>query len=394
MSLSTALLCFIACHGGSGDHLVALAEGLNKDNEPVKIYATGLALKKFQERGFEVAFQFSIDNLSTAEADALAVHIAKECSTASIVITDVGSAFDLKVQEALAEYAPKANRFAYYDNPESYVPGGYSAIATQVMMAAQGILFANSNLASSPLFQDPDKEIDLGCRKKIGIGYYPLSQADKIAERRRTDKTAMRQQILLKQGLIDCNQTILVYFGGNNEEYFDKAFPAFLNLLEQAIHLTNLSNYVIMLQQHPAAKSKNLDAKLLNNWRENLQEYVSVPKIILSDCSSDDAQVIADAALYYQTSMSPQFILAGIPTLQIGHEPYLDILVKNRISPSVTTLEQLIEELSNLPNRQRTTQRERILDALGYKTNWYEILPSLLKSRSNNCPEESYDRIK
>ncbi len=57
---------------------------------------------------------------------------------------------------------------------------------------------------------------------------------------------------------------------------------------------------------------------------------------------------MADAAFYYQTSMGPQFVLAGIPTVQIAHETYQDILVKNKLSPSVTDVEQFLDVLDEI----------------------------------------------
>lgn len=134
---SAAAVCLIACHGGPADHFATFAESLSQSAETIEVYATGPALKKFQERGIEVKVPFFIDKISPEEEDVLAEQIAKSCSTASVIITDVGHAFDIKIQKALARQATHVPRFAYYDNPESYVPGGYSAVATEVMLAVQ-----------------------------------------------------------------------------------------------------------------------------------------------------------------------------------------------------------------------------------------------------------------
>ena len=131
--IPSAIVCFIACHGGAADHFATYAETLTKRGYDVQIYATGPALKKFQERGITVKSSFSLDNLTSEEEDNLARIIAKTCSGASIVLTDVGHVFDVKIQKALSLPAIKASRLAYYDNPEPFVPGGYSSTAAEVM---------------------------------------------------------------------------------------------------------------------------------------------------------------------------------------------------------------------------------------------------------------------
>jgi hypothetical protein len=41
--------------------------------------------------------------------------------------------------------------------------------------------------------------------------------------------------------------------------------------------------------------------------------------------------------------MESQFLLAGIPTVQKGHEIFQDILVKTHLSPSVTDAGQVFK---------------------------------------------------
>lgn len=375
---SAAAVCLIVCHGGPADHFATFTEHLSKDGTKIEIYASGPALKKFQERGIEVQYPFCIDKISAEEEDLLAKQIAKACSKASIVITDVGHYFDIKLQKALSCEASDVPRFAYYDNPESYVPGGYSSVASQVMSAANGVLFANAHLAKQPLFQEQGKQIDLENQKKIAIGYYPLQQAEKIAKQRAQTKLTLRQTLFSKNNLVDKTQKVLVYFGGNNEEYFSKAFPAFLNLLEKGMQQSDFSNLVIVIQQHPGAKSKNLDANMVLSWIDQHKKTKEAPAIILSDFSSDDAQIIADTAMYYQTSMGPQFVLAGIPTIQIGHETFEDILVKNNLSPSVTNVNQLICAINQIAEPKKESERELILEDLGIKSSWLSNLKNAL----------------
>jgi hypothetical protein len=386
-SASAATVCFIACHGGPADHFATFAERLSKDVGTIDVFASGPAQKKFQERGIEVKVPFSIDKISPEEEDFLAEQIAKACSIASVVITDVGHAFDIKIQKALARLATHVPRLAYYDNPESYVPGGYSAIAAEVMLASQGILFANSNLTKTPVFQEPGKEIDFGSLKKVGIGFYPINSYT-IAKRRAAEQLSMRQTLLSRNNLVDKGQKVLVYFGGNNEEYFSKAFPAFLSLLEEGMKQYDFTNVVIVIQQHPGAKSKNLDGNAVLAWMSKHSEASEAPRMIISDFTSDDAQTIADGALYYQTSMGPQFVLAGIPTIQVGHETFEDILVRNQLSPSVTNVGQFINVIDGLIYQKKKTPQEIILareaihKGLGIKTNWLQTLEQAIKGNA------------
>lgn len=363
--ISTPLVYFIACHGGPADHFATFAQQM--DN-PVHVCASGPALKKFQERGVSVNTPFSLENLSPEQEDLLAEQIAKNCPSNSVVITDLGHPFDIKVQRALARFAERVKRMAYYDNPESYVPGGYSSIAAKVMEIAHSVLFANANLASSKLFQGPGEEIVLANKQKIGLGYYPIEQAKKIASRRAVEKAPMRLQFFFKNGLHDQGEKLLVYFGGNNAEYFDKALPAFLELLGHS----NPSNYMILIQQHPGARSRNIDRDLILNWMDK-QPQDTLPHILFSDLDQEAVQIIADAALYYQTSMAPQFALAGIPTIQVGHNKFEDILIRNHLAPSVTNKEQFEEAMHGLTDRIEIPNT-LIYNALGINSDWLDIL--------------------
>ena len=323
---------------------------------------------------------FSLDKLSSQEEDSLAAGIASSCSAASVAITDVGHAFDAKIQNALAKYSVK--QFAYYDNPEPYVPGGYSAVAAEVMKATQGVLFANANLATQPIYQEPNKEVDLSCKEKVGIGYYPVQQAEKIALRRAAEHVKLRKEFLLKYGFEDKGQKIVVYFGGNNEEYFKDAFPSFLSILTQAMCQLDMSNTIFVIQQHPAAKEKNYDGKMLIQTKKvNSCEPFMISNVILSDFSSDDAQVLADGAMYYQTSMVPQFLLAGIPTMQIGHKVYEDILVNYKLGPTLTLWDPLNKIQDFLTEGVvAKTNKELIFKALGFKNNWLQELKKIMNA--------------
>jgi hypothetical protein len=370
MSLSLSV-CLIACHGGPADHFATYAQELKKKGYDVHIHATGPALKKFQERGIEVKSPFSLDDLSPDDEDQLAKSIAKTCSTSSVIITDVGHTFDIKIQKALNIYAQASRHFAYYDNPEPFVPGGYSSVAAEVIKVTANVLFANATLAKAKIYSSAGQEVDFTEKKRFGIGYYPVTQAEKLAEKRKTDHEAVRTAFLKQDGLADQAQKVFVYFGGNNEEYFLKAFPAFLSLVAEVS--AHLKNTVIVIQQHPGAKAKNLDGQKVASWLNEFVEKAELPKVVVSDFSSDQAQILADAAFYYQTSMGPQFVLGGIPAIQIGHETYEDILVRNHLAPSVTTAEGFIQAIDNLDKKSQTPQKD-LLNSLGISQDWLQAL--------------------
>ncbi|MBS0629201.1 MAG: hypothetical protein JSS30_03125 [Verrucomicrobia bacterium] len=327
MFVATAVITMIACHGASADHFAVFAKQLSDEGRQVRIYASEHAVKKFQDR------QIPIQMVFNTEED-LAEEIAENCA-GTLVLTDVGHPFAIDLHKALG------GAIAYYDNPEPFVPGGYSKVAEEVMKLARKVIFANSNLEASPL-------IDLPLEKRVGLGYYPTAAAEKVVKRRIEEREKMRRQF----GYAD--KKILVYFGGNNEEYFKEAFPAFLEFLEQ-----DLPGYIFVLQPHPAAKDKQLMS----------------PKLILSNWSSEDIQVIADGALYYQTSMGPQFALAGIPMLQVGHKTYEDVMVRSGLCPSVTNGADFAEKITQMkPIEIGAEQRQAIYKSLGIRHDWFERL--------------------
>lgn len=343
-------ICMIACHGGPAQHFNVFAKALEQKGYRVEIHATGPALQKFGDR---TVVPFSIEE---GMEEVLARDLAGKCEKATAVITDVGHSFDRTLHNALKERAPGVTRLAYYDNPEAYVPGGYSDVANQVIQLADRVLYANTNLAKGD--------------NTVGIGFYPMEKADEIARRRGSDRESIRQKLPLQP-----DQKLLVYAGGNNEVYFSKAFPAFLGFLAEG---KDLSDYVIMLQQHPGAKAQNRDGELVARWVQEHESNPKAPKVIISEMNSDDAQVAADVMLYYQTSMGPQFVLAGIPTIQIGHEKYEDILVKNKICAAASDADGLERSLSTLAREQGDSYKEAVTKGLGINPNWSDQLVGAL----------------
>ncbi|CAF0839551.1 unnamed protein product [Didymodactylos carnosus] len=379
------LVCFIVCDSGPAGHFAAFSKSLYQDNGPyhIEIHASGPALAKLQDSnlpdGIKVV-SFQLNRLaSTEEEEKLAKELNNKChqQNARLIITDIGNKFDIKLQEFSS--AITNNSWTYYDNPEVFVPGGYSLIAHETIKKSKNVLFANMNLAKANGLPD----IDLTNKTLYGVGYYPTEQAEMIYRRRITEKTTHRAQFFAKHKLNELQyHQIFVYFGGNNQVYFEHAFPAFLSFLRDAIQ-QNETTFLFLIQQHPAAKQENLDGKMVTKLMQDNNIKCSV---LLSDLTSDQAQILADGAMYYQTSMGPQFALAGIPVMQVGHDIYDDVLVRNRLSYTATDSHEFIAGLrkmqqqnTNDDNDKLNEQKQLIYQAIGYNPNWSKNLEELIK---------------
>jgi len=368
-------IVFLAFHGAPADHFGPQAEALKQQGYNVQIYGMGAALKKFQERHIEAIDLLSLQKPGEEGHDVIAQEVAKICSKASFVITDVGHDFAVKLHDALAIHAPEVPRAVYYENLEPLVHGGYSSSFAKVVEKVDLVFFANQTHAQDKIYSEQGKEIDFTGKHRVGIGYYPVTQAKAILERRQNDCNKLRSDFFSKINVIDSGQKILVYFGGNNSEYFSKAFPKFLSFLPGVS-----KDHIVVIQQHPGAKANNEDGKQLLAWREKYQENLKT-EVVLSDFSSDDALALAYAALYYQTSMGPQFVMGGCPVIQIGHEVYNDILVKNGIAPTVTSNDQLLGVLKGLDKQiQDNPRNAELLRGLILKENWSQVLGDAVKA--------------
>ncbi len=377
------LVCFIVCDSGPANHFSEFAKNLLAEgNLRIDIYASELALTKFQDLnlldGIRL-FHFILDGLSHEEEQKLAIEILDSCLMNGVqtIIADIANKFDVKLQEAFNKHdiASHNIRFwCYYDNPDDYVPGGYSIRSEKMIKLSQNILFANMNLikSDSKIFSLPNMMIDLDDKNIRGIGYYPIHTADKLQKRREIE----RERLRIKYGWKNINY-ILIYFGGNNKTYYEQAFPTFLSSLSQ-IDQNLLKNILFLIHQHPAAKIQNHDGLLFQQWSlENPQIQIA-----LSQLTSDEAQVVADGVLYYQTSMAPQFALIGLPIIQIGHEIYEDILVKHNLCKTATNSIELLNGLKILKEKSHLfneiQQKQLIYDAIGYRSNWSQNLRNII----------------
>jgi hypothetical protein len=364
------LVYLVAFHGASADHFSQFAKKLVEYGCEVQFFAAGDAFKKLESQHSQ-----SLNSFSNSQDEL--IRIARRCAEAAVVITDVGHESDIALQEALSQYAPATYRIAYYENPEPYVPGGYSRVAARVMPLAHRVLLANSNLAIQPLYQEPGHEVPLKPEQKFGLGYYPLEPA-KVVAAKRADRAEQRSEWEALHNVQ--GRRIFVYAGGNNEVYFSAAFPAFLRFLSELTEREELADCVILLQQHPGAKAKNIDGEMIRQWVDHYASNPRAPRIIISDLSSEQAQILADGILYYQTSMAPQFVLAGIPTIQVGHDVYEDLLVRNDLCSVATDAESLLRALKGIgKNAQDVVDEGKVKRGLGYLPDWPERLRSAVE---------------
>jgi len=374
------LVCFIVCDSGPATHFAAFAKSLLvRSNLRINIYASGPALEKFQTLNLSdniCLFQFILNELNNEEEEEeLAIKLIDSClmEGAQTIIVDIANKFDIKLQEAYNKLDLALHNihfWCYYDNPEEYVPGGYSIRSEEMIKLSKNVLFANINLVKrdSKIFSLPNIMINFNNKNIQGIGYYPTDIAENLQKRREIERKTLRA----KYGWNNIKY-LFVYFGGNNKIYYNQAFPAFLSFLSQIDH-NILEDIMFLIHQHPAAKKQNHDGLLFQEWLVKNNHI----QAMLSQLTSDEAQIIADGVLYYQTSMAPQFILIGLPVIQVGHEIGEDILIKHNLCKTAANAIELMNELKVLKNTCQLSnniqQKQLIYGAIGYTVDWSENL--------------------
>lgn len=373
----TTNVCFVTAHPNPANHFAQFVQAF----EEQETSCTVLAEKNVQGKFSQVKSNVIPFDASILENDTLYEQLISKIPLGSIVVTDIGSEKWAILYQKLAEDHPNIKRIAYYDNPEQYVPGGYSELAARVIDAAQGVLFANKGHVQQGIEKSAGVALDLSKKELIGVGYYPEKEAQTILEQRQN--TLKVQQIkssfFERHGIQERGSKIFTYAGGANEVYYEKAFPKFIEMIAELLEKdpSHLENTVVLLQQHPRAKREgNLDAKLV----EDLVSKTALPKgfhFVISDVPTIDSLVLCDGAFYYQTSMAAQFALGGIPTvMQVGHDTYPDLLIKTGF-PSATEAETLSKAFNKV--EEGSTNLEALKEKLGMDHNWKENLVNGLK---------------
>lgn len=319
---------FITAHPAGQEHFSILNQELSKQKIPAQEWV-------FDSNNIEAAAQY-VSNYGITH-----------------LIVDVGNPQVAALLERVAILSPQVCKVAYYDNPESQVPGAYLENTRKIAEVADFVLFANSNLANEgPLpFIPPEK--------RFGLGFYPMGEIDGIIRDRSMYQEERRALFLQEQGIEDKGQPLVFYFGGANSDYYEKAAPAFASFIG-----SNKATFV--LQQHPRAmKEGDRDGTLL------------VEKgVIRSALSFKEALETCDVALFYQTSAAAKFALCGIPVLKVGHDTSPDLLTDLNICRSATNRSTFVAELSKL--QPKPVERQKILDRLGVLEKWNQRLVELL----------------
>lgn len=381
-------LTAIYCQGNPADHGAAFFEQLQQEQKQIQVFAAPVAVKKFQDR--QIPF---VEFAYNKSSEGLAESIARKCSKSKVVMVDIGHPFSQQVLEILRDTSPHIMRVVYYDNPERLVPGKWSEEAAKTMALAHRVLFANANLAHEPIYKAPGQICELEYRKRFGVGYYPFHEAERVEARRKVERESMRSLLFSgldlrsQEKIEDRGQKLIVYIGANNADYFENAFPAFISYLEQAIEQgADLSQTVIALHQHPGAKigneqrEPNVDLRLLKHWLGKQKDQSKMPRFILSTGSFEHAQIAADGILYYQTSSSPQFVLAGIPTARVAHpeEQYEDMVVSNWLGPDLRDGPLLKSFLQTPEVYKISCNKQQLHEKLGIRSDWVEAFKSAL----------------
>lgn len=349
-------VCFIAFDAGPADHFATFAEELQKKGYQVSIYGSGAALDRFAARNIKAT---KFENTEAGIND-----VALKVQSQQTIIHDVGNVGDVTLAQALK----RANAWAYYDNSLRYAASNYNLVADGVLRLSKKVLTASALLEAGDIYKKPQEPIPLKDKVRVGIGYYNLERAKEIAAARAHAKAAFKEKILRENNIKTPIDKIIMYAGGNNDDYRKSAFPWSLNLLDAAAWDIDLSKVLVIYQQHPAAKNEKFEDPFLNQQIQN----VNSPQLIVSNSTTDDVLKAADAVFYHQTSMWPLF--GGIPTVRVAHdEAPDDICLQQGWCENITkdlkpVLRQIID--GTLP----AIPAEQIPEPLGFKHDWCERL--------------------
>lgn len=349
-------VCFVTAHPGSAEHFAEFSKVCEERQIPHQVFA-----------GQSVSSKFAIPVIEIEPSDLSTIQEA--VSDATCVITDVASEKWAELHLWLAKEHPEIRRICYYENPEPYVPGGYSETAAKVIESAQEVFFANKHLACGV-----EPPVDLSGKVTKGIGFYNRKNADQILHLKKDPA----QLLSLKNSVTDPNNKILVYIGGANKAYYEEAFPHFVGmLLTTLIHQPEiLENTTFLLQQHPRAKAEgNRDAMLLEQSLAQM-ELPNGFQMLISPLSTVEVLAIADKVLYFQTSMAAEFAMAKVPLIaQVGHEPFPDVLMRAGYLH--------LESFAQLLHKNLYENLEQVEEQLGIDPNWRENLVGALQAKKN-----------
>lgn len=370
-------LYFFAAHPNPANHFVEYAQVLEERGVPYQVFAEKSLTEKFSRFSSRLRMIDSSDFSREEFMEDLLSSIHEQ----GMAVMDVSSEFFLEFQKRLAVKKPFVKRCVYYDNPEPFVPGGYSRLASKMIALAQYVLFANSSLERKVLLkrevleESPGLDIDLSHVGTFGVGFQSIKEAESIKKIRREEGQRIRLDFLERHRIKEQGQRIFVYVGGANETYYFEAFPHFVRMIKSLFDRSDesLKNTIFILQQHPRAESEgNFDAneaKKLFLCKDPSDSF----QFVVSDLKTLESLAIAQGVFYYQTSMAAQFPLADVPLVaQAAHEMYPDILMKTGF-PFLGDPERMGEFLARERNTEEILIR-KVEDELGISGLWKENL--------------------
>lgn len=365
-----ASVLFVVRMANSAEHFSHFEKVLKLQRVPVQIAARSFGLEALQRL-----------NIAAAKAETLEAVLAL-CRGVTHVIADVGYRLNCKVFDALRSRYPGIKRYIYYDNPNTYVAGGYSVKLGKIAHLADGVLFANAGLVQKDIYISLEPPIHLEASNRIPLGFYDEELCREIFHARRLVKSSVRSKLFDLLKIKDFNQKILIFFGNRNYPGIDSSLKNFLFFLDEVSARRNLAKYIILIQQHPTAAVKCGESEILEKWQGRQKN----PPVLVrfSPLSKKEALTVADVALFNQTSLTMTFALADIPAVQVGPSATRDFLVEAKVIPTLTSVDQwqsLIVQNLNDWHRFEVNRALALLRLLPIEANPWERLLGMPQKR-------------
>lgn len=375
-------VCFVTLHPGPAHHFAEFTKILSETGVPFEIYAgdfaeTVLREKKIPHKRINVwTKKAKISELEQNESALIAKLLAHKVANTKVVITDISEKLMQQLLKELNDLGSKASKYVYYDNPQPFVNSCYSQLLEGLVKERPtGVIFANQNLARSPILLSQNEQIEFSDVEKIGIGFTPLNELDKLQELQK-EKKSIRKKLFQKLKMHDVNQKVFLYLGGASSSYFQKGFPLFMQQISDQKNKSFFENNLLLLQQHPRAISQgNADANYIVNHKT---------PCFLSPLTTLESLSISDLTYYYQTSMSPKLLMGHYPLVQIASESDQDELVRAGLLPQSPTASTLIPASQvALQEDSQVISSEKIQEIIGFSDNWKNLFIQFINNQIN-----------
>jgi hypothetical protein len=377
-------VCLVSLHPGGGAQLAEYQKVLEANKIRTKCLAAEKGLLAIEQRKVEVVnfakdVKGEIEKLAPEQITKLFEAIVQAASSSCrLFITDVGHPFMVELHKFLEE--KKIKHALNYDNSENLVPGWSEIVGKTAKHCPTGI-FANSNFAKPDAKIFAQKGVEIDFARKEGIGYFPLQEAEAIKSIRTSDeRLKIRKEVTDKE-----KPFIATYVGGANADYWEKAFPTFIECLSVSQKTHDLSWLTILFQKHP--RTNNSDVELLEKFAKEKTE--KSPQVVFSTLPTTQAVAASDLVIYHQTGMAATFALAGCKTVQVAKEPFVDVLVGNGLCPSVNTAEAFMLELEKAAkSSSETVDLSKVYAGIGIQDDWQKRLVTFVRKAIGAPSEE------